>query len=58
MFIPVRTASILSKIVHSSEYIAYAEIILPTDDIFIGDTQLAVMGDISITFRNPDIIQY
>lgn len=54
----IKTASILSKIVHASEYVAYAELQTPLYDREITDLQLAVLGNVRLTFRNPDIIQY
>lgn len=57
----VREAGVLSRIIHSSEYIAYAEIQLPVGDIDpsdFGDSILFVLGRVKLTFKNPDILQF
>ena len=54
----VTLSSILSKIIHASDYIAYVELKSPIDDVEVSSSQILVLGGINLGFQNADLIQY
>lgn len=54
----VLIARILSAVVHSSEYVSYAELSLPKRDQFMREGEIAVLGEVILEIKNPAIMQF